>query len=160
APAAEQPKPKPAYPPAADLPTQPGARGIRFDFNMGARLSLPGRTEGRWRARLRDLDTGNILFESENQGAVISSTKRYFLRCAMEVWDVPAVGEATQVFTHEYDARGKEVLVQFPIGTVGDTMGWFPYAARFAEQHGARVTCVMSDKIIPLLREAYPDIRF
>src|SRR5262245_3806099 len=69
--AAEQPKPKPAYPPAADQPTQVGALGIRYDFNLGARLGLPGRTEGRWRARLRDLDTGNILFESENQGAVI-----------------------------------------------------------------------------------------
>ena len=60
---------KPAYPPAAPLPTQSAPAGIRFDFNQGARLELPPRKEGRWRVRLRDLRTGNILFESENQGA-------------------------------------------------------------------------------------------
>lgn len=56
----------PAYPPPADVPTQPGPSGIRFDFNDGARVVLPNRADGKWRVRLRDLDSGNILFESEN----------------------------------------------------------------------------------------------
>src|SRR5262249_1100466 len=143
-----------------EQPTQLGPRGIRFDFNLGARVSLPGRTEGRWRMRLRDLDTGNILFESENQGAFISSTKRYYLRCGFEIWEGEGSGNPTLVFSPEYDARGKEVIIHFPVGTIGDTMGWFPYAVRFAEEHGAKVTCVMSDKIIPLLRDAYPELGF
>jgi autotransporter strand-loop-strand O-heptosyltransferase len=37
-------------------------------------------------------------------------------------------------------------------------MGWFPYAARFTEVHGCRLTVAMSGLIIPLLREAYPQI--
>ena len=57
---------KPAYPPPADRPTQAGPEGIFFDFNQGCRVLLPQREHGSWRARLRDLDTGNILFESEN----------------------------------------------------------------------------------------------
>lgn len=65
-----------------------------------------------------------------------------------------------RLLSHEYDSRDREVLIHFPIGTLGDTMGWFPYAARFAEVHGCRLTCAMSGLIIPLLRDAYPAIRF
>jgi len=74
------PKPELAYPPAASSPTQEGPAGIRYDFNAGLRLLLPARTEGKWFTRLRDLDTGNILFESKldspehNQGAFVSSS--------------------------------------------------------------------------------------
>ncbi len=48
------------------------------------------------------------------------------------------------VLSHDYDARGRDVLIQFPIGTLGDILAWFPYAARFAEVHGCRLTCAMS----------------
>ncbi len=85
------------YPRPAALPTQIASHGIRFDFNVGARVVLPNRASGKWRIRLGNLDTGNVLF---------------------------------------------------------------PYAARFAAVHGCRLTCAMSGLIIPLLREAYPDIRF
>jgi hypothetical protein len=50
------------YPPAAKLPTQAAPDGIRFDFNDGARVVLPPRTVGKWRVRLRDIDTGNTLW--------------------------------------------------------------------------------------------------
>ena len=53
-------------PPA--VPTQQGPRGIRFDGNDGCRVLLP---EGKWRVRLSDLDTGNILFESETGGVLV-----------------------------------------------------------------------------------------
>lgn len=148
------------YPPPAAQPTQAAPGGIRFDFNHGARVSLPNRAEGKWRVRLRDLDTGNILFQSENQGALVSSAKRFFVRFGIDVWSVDAGGEEISVFSHAYDARDREVLIHFPIGTLGDTMGWFPYAARFAAQNGARVTCAMSGLLIPLFRDAYPSIRF
>ena len=52
------------------------------------------------------------------------------------------------------------MLFQFPVGTVGDILAWFPYAARFAECHPEiRVTCVLSELIIPLLRDNYPRLR-
>ena len=150
---------KAPYPPPASQPTQDGPSGIRFDFNHGARVLLPNRTQGKWRVRLRDLDTGNILFQSENQGAIVSSAKRYYVRIGIDVWEVDDAGTATSVFAHEYDARDREVLIQLPVGTIGDTVGWFPYVARFARLHGARVICAMSGLLIPLFRDAYPDLR-
>lgn len=159
--------PKSPYPPAAALPVQIGPEGIRFDFNLGCRVLLPQRTEGSWRVRLRDLDTGNILFESENKGAFVNSAKRWFVRFRIEVWSIDqgtgdgaATGEPRMVLSHDYDPDERDVLIQFPIGTLGDILAWFPYAARFAEQHPrCRVTCALSGLIIPVLRDAYPGLR-
>ncbi len=148
------------YPAPATLPTQEGPDGIRFDFNVGARVLLPQRTAGLWRVCLRDLDTGNILFQSDNKGALVRSAKRYFVRIEIEVQSVDESGTATEVLTHRYDCRGRDVLIQLPVGTLGDTIGWFPYVARFAAVHGANVTCAMSGQIAPLLRASYPHIRF
>ena len=143
---------KPNYPAAATTPTQEALRGIRFDFNLGARVLLP---EGNWRVRLRDLDTGNTLFANENGAALIASSKRFFVRFGVEVWE-----DGEPVFTHDYDCRGRTVLVHFPIGTLGDILAWFPYAARFGEQHQCRLVCAMSEQLIELLSPAYPEIHF
>ena len=55
---------KPPYPSAPADPTQKGREGLRFDFNDGCRVALP-ETGHPWRVRLSDLDTGNVLFETE-----------------------------------------------------------------------------------------------
>ena len=145
----------------ADVPTQSGPEGIRFDFQMpGARVVLPTRADGQWRVRLRDLDTGNILFESENKGAFVASSKRWFVRFSIEVWESDGqTGKQREVLHHEYDASDCDVVIQFPIGTLGDIMAWFPYAARFAEKYPkAKVTCALSHLIIPILKDAYPNL--
>ncbi len=151
------PPPKPAYPPPAATPTQEGPKGVRFDFNQGARVVLPARPESepKWKVRLRDLDTGNVLFESENRGAFVASAKRFFVRFGVEVFE----GE-TQILDHRYDCQDKDVLIQFPIGTLGDTLAWFPYADRFQKWHGCKLTCAMSGLIIPVLKDAHPNINF
>lgn len=150
-----------AYPAPAATPTGAGPRGIRFDFNLGARLLLPPREQGTWIARLHDIDTGNLLFETETQGALVASAKRFFVRFRLEVLERAVAGAApVPVFTHEYDAAGQPVLVQFPVGTLGDVLAWFPYAERFRLAHGCRLTCALSPAIAPLLRDAYPDIAF
>jgi autotransporter strand-loop-strand O-heptosyltransferase len=143
---------KPAFPPPASQPTQQGPHGLRFDFNFGARLLLP---EGNWAAQLRDLDTGNVLFETQRGGAFIASAKRYYVRFRMEAWQ-----DGTSVFVHDYAAEDREVLIQFPVGTLGDPMGWFPYAVKFQRRHRCRLTCAMSPLLIPLFRDAYPEIAF
>jgi autotransporter strand-loop-strand O-heptosyltransferase len=154
------PPAKPNFPMPAPVPTQAGPEGIRFDFNHGARVTLPPRTTGQWRIRMQDSDTGNTLFQSDNQGATVRSAKRWFVRFSIEVWDIAADGAERPVLTHHYEPAGKDILIQFPIGTLGDVLAWFPYAARFAEAHpGCRLTCALSGLIIPLLQEAYPGLR-
>jgi autotransporter strand-loop-strand O-heptosyltransferase len=146
--------PKRPYPAPAEVPTQQGPEGTRFDFNDGIRVLLP---EGKapWRVRMSDLDTGNILYETEIKAGRVNSTKRYFVRGHIEV---SAGGKP--IVSHDYSAKDREVLVQFPVGTIGDTLGWFPYAVKFLRQHRCRLTCAMAERLIPLFRDAYPDITF
>jgi autotransporter strand-loop-strand O-heptosyltransferase len=145
---------KRAYPAPADVPTQQGPGGLLFDFNDGCRVVMPESAHP-WRVRLTDLDTGNILFETELKAGRVNSTKRYYVRFRLELWQ-----QGQSVFVHEYSPADREVLVQFPVGTLGDTVGWFPYAVKFKEQHGCRLTCGMAERLIPLFRDAYPDITF
>ncbi len=132
-----------------------GPKGIRFDFNEGARVALPARETGLWRVRLSDIGTANTLYESTLQAGMVMSAKKWFFRCRIEVFD-----DETLILDHSYDARGQDVLIRFHIGTLGDLVAWFPYAAAFAALHGCRLTCCMSPLIIPLFRDAYPHIRF
>ncbi len=151
---ASAPTTKRAYPPSAELPTQAGPKGFRFDFNDGCRVVLE-ETGQPWRVRLSDLDTGNTLFETELQTGRVNSSKRYYVRFRVEAWQ-----NGESVFVHDYAAADREVLIQFPVGTLGDTIGWFPYAVKFQEKHKCRLTCGMSEKLIPLFRDAYPDVTF
>ncbi|WP_231869443.1 hypothetical protein [Acetobacter malorum] len=163
----ESPKPtKSPYPGVAPTPTQVGPEGIRYDFNEGCRVLLPKPASGTWHIRLTDLDTGNTLFEKTGLGeAFVRSAKRWFVRFGIQVWKETQTAEGGKseeklVFTHEMDVTGQEVFILFPVGTLGDTLAWMPYAARFAVTHQARVTCALSALIQPLFKDAYPDIQF
>jgi autotransporter strand-loop-strand O-heptosyltransferase len=147
------PAEKNPYPLPAATPTQAGPNGVRFDFNLGARIKLPAGNN--LRVRLRDLDTANILFESSAGAAFINSAKRYYLRIRIELIEAETI-----IFTHDYDAADQKVLIQFPVGTLGDIIGWFPYAVKFQEKHGCQLTCCMSPLLIPLFQGAYPHINF
>jgi autotransporter strand-loop-strand O-heptosyltransferase len=126
---------------------------VRFDFNDGGRAMLPPAARP-WQVRWSDLDTGAVLAEGETRSGWINSPRRYFVRARLEVW------RDAQVLVHDYAAAGRDVLVQFPEGTLGDALGWFAYAVKFKEAHRCRLTCAMDDKVIALLRGAYPDITF
>src|SRR5215831_7666747 len=145
---------KPPYPPPAPVPTQQADKGIQFDFNDGCRVGLP-EGEYPWRVRLSDLDTGNVLYETEIKAGRVNSSKRYFVRFRLEVWQ-----QGDQLLAHDYSAQGRDVLVRLPVETLGDPLGWFPYAAKFKERHGCRLSCVIPAKLMPLLRPAYPDVEF
>ncbi|RDU99509.1 autotransporter strand-loop-strand O-heptosyltransferase [Trinickia dinghuensis] len=148
---------KPAFPAPAQVPTQTGPRGIRFDFNDGCRVALP---EGDWRVCLRDVETGNILFQTELAAGFVASSKKYYVRFSIEVWNRSAPADSEPLLKHVYDAADRPVLIQFPVGTLGDLVGWFPYAVKFQRKHGCTLTCAMSDKLIPLFAGAYPEIEF
>src|SRR5262249_47165171 len=99
--------------------------------------------------------TGNILYETELVAGTVNSSKRYFVRFRLEAWQ-----RGERLICHDYSAADREVLVRFPVDTLGDTLGWFPYAVKFQKLHRCRLTCAVNPKLIPLFRDAYPDITF
>src|SRR5580658_380445 len=92
--AAAEPPPKPHFPPPAELPTQLGPDGLRFDFNFGARVALP-EGGGPRRIKLSDLDTGNVLYETTVPKGWVHSAKHYYIRVRI----VAFVGDRL-VFSH------------------------------------------------------------
>ena len=115
---------KPPYPTSAWPPTQEGhRRASASDFNEGARVALP-EAKSPWRVRLSDLDTGNILYDTtivagrdlKRQALLGSDPHR-----GLAGW-APASSRTTT------RPRTRDVLILFPVGTLGDTLGWFPYA--------------------------------
>ncbi|MDR5748207.1 autotransporter strand-loop-strand O-heptosyltransferase, partial [Caballeronia sp. LZ029] len=96
--------------------------------------------------------------ETDIGAGAVTSGKKYFVPFELEVQKRGK--DADAAILHRYDAKDREVLIQFPVGTLGDLMGWFPYAVKFQRKHGCRLTCSMSALIAPLFRRAYPEIKF
>jgi len=135
-------------------PTQLGPEGIRYDFNNGCRVEVAQLDNGqKWRIKLSDLETGNVIYEISLAGGSIQSTKKYFIPFKIEIFK-----EEELVFTHSLSLKDQKVFVQLPVGTLGDSLAWFPYVAAFQQKHGSRLTCGMSEMMIPLFKEAYPEL--
>jgi autotransporter strand-loop-strand O-heptosyltransferase len=140
------------YIPPPEMPTQIGPQGIRYDFNDGARVWLP---KGRWHVRLEDAESGNILFACDADEGWVVSTKKYYVPFIVRVWER---GNAEPLLDHCMDLRGRPVLIKFPVGTLGDLIGWFPYAEKFREKHGCILACALGREMIEIFQGQYPDI--
>lgn len=137
-------------------PTQKAVEGIRFDYCHGLRVLFPD--AGEYRLVMRDGDTGTCVYDQEvPPGSLVCSRKKWCIPFRFEIY---RKGETEPFFTHDYDARGKEVLIQFPGGTIGDTIAWFSYVERFQRKHGARVVCSMAPHIAAIFEKQYPEIEF
>lgn len=138
--------------PLPSTPTQKGPEGIRYDFVDGCRVQCPAGAQ--WRVRFRDLDTASILFDHRFDGGLVQSARRSCVRFGLEVWRAECL-----IFTHDFDLRGREVLIDMSRGALGDHLAWIGQVERFRRQHGCHLTCVLKAPLATLLRAAYPEIR-
>lgn len=137
-----------------DIPSCKGPEGVFYDFNDGARVLLP---EGKWHVRLLDADSGNLLFSCDADNGWVVSNKKYFVRFQIQIFHR---GDEKPFIDETLDLKNKSVVISFPVGTLGDLIGWFCYAERFQLQHKCHLECVMGEEIIELLAGQYPDITF
>ena len=94
--------------------------GVKLDFNYGVRIEIP---QGNYHVRFMDKDTSTFLYDADASGATITSTKKYYVNFRVELWK-----DGQLVYTHDLDLKGKNVLIRFPVGSLGDILAWFPYA--------------------------------
>jgi autotransporter strand-loop-strand O-heptosyltransferase len=130
-----------------------GPEGIRFDFNYGCRVQIP--VSG-WRVRMSDLDTFNVLLESVVEAhEIVTSKRKYFVRFHLEVFDGPRL-----VFSHQFDATNRKVVLPMPILALGDSLAWIPILDAFREQHQCDLHLALGTPLLPLFREGYPLLHF
>lgn len=133
-----------------EIPTREGPRGIRFDFNDGARVLLP---KGQWHVRIIDDESDNILFACDADDGWVVSAKKYYVPFRVVVWER---GVAEPVLDHAMNLKGQPVRLSFPVGTLGDLVGWFPYSERFLRKHDCKLHITMGREIIDLVEGQYP----
>ena len=126
--------------------------GLRLDFNFGARIQVP---EGKWRVRLIDLRSAQIVHDQEHSSEVIWSDVRYYVPWRIEVWQ-----EGKPVFGYEMNLKGQRVFVKFCSGALGDSIAWLPYVEEFRKRHDCKICVSMSPAVAELFRDLYPEIKF
>ena len=146
------------------VPTQEAIDGIRFDFNDGLRVWLPKGAKP-YRIRFVDLDNKFTVFDvtticnSENveQPTWVISLRKYYINFRLIISE-PETDRL--LFSHDYDASGKDVVIRALSGAIGDTIAWFSYVEKFQVKHKCKVHCVVYDWFIPLVQKQYPNIDF
>lgn len=142
-----------------EIPTQEAIDGIRFDFNFGLRVKIPKNGKS-YRIRFVDLDNKCNLFDiitPKDQEGLILSKKRYYVNFRLVISRPEDDG---LLFKHDFDAKGKDVVLRFPEPGLGDAIAWFSYMERFQQKHQCNLTCVVADWFSEIVRKQYPQIRF
>ena len=140
--------------PVPAVPTQEGPMGIRFDFNDGARVLLP---KGKWHVQLEDAESDNIIFACDTEEGWVLSTKKYYIPFRIKVW---VQGQAEPILNHTLDLKGKDVQINFPVGTLGDIIGWMTYADRFQKKHNCAAEVTMAKYMAEIFEGQYPNLFF
>ena len=154
----KQEKGENAYGDIPGIPTQDAVNGIKFDFNSGFRIYFPENNEVKYHLRFVDADSNLVMYDSDvNNGTIITSTKKYYLRYH---FDIIRQDNKQIVFEHTMDLKDKDVLVQFPVNTIGDSIGWFSYVERFQKKFGCKVKLVISDFLKELVEKQYPQFDY
>ncbi len=150
---ASAPEQKRAFPAAAEIPTQIGPHGIDSISTTVAACSCP-RASALARSSC-PTSTPQHPVRDHAQGRAHQQHQALFPACRGSRCGAARVGPQSR-----YNAKDQEVAVQLPVGAIGDTLGWFPYAVKFQRVHGCKLTVVMAEFLIPLFAKAYPEINF
>lgn len=127
--------------------------GLRFDYNDGLRVHVP---KGDYTLTITDLDDGLTVFNGAVNDITITTMKKYYVRFRFELYKGREL-----VYAHDFDAKGKNVLLRYPSGgVIGDALAWFPYAEEFRKKHQCNVYITMNPSMIEILEPGYPELHF
>ena len=141
----------------AEEPTQhSGIPGINYDFNYGARVTVP---QGEYRVKFIDKDDCLTIYDAPANGVLCTSLKKYFINFRIEVYKKDDDKDKL-IFVHDLDLRNKNVLIKFPTGILGDVLAWFPYAEEFRKKYNCNLYCALDKEMAELFKPAYKKINF
>lgn len=141
-------------------PSQEAVEGIKFDYCDGLRVKFPGadKTEKRYRVAFFDMTTDDCVYTADVEpGATVASCKKYFIPFRFEIYYKDG---KDPIFKHSFNAEDKPVLIQLPVGTLGDSIAWFSYIERFQKQQKCKIFVSMAPWIADILKKQYPDFQF
>lgn len=99
---------------AGEVVQESGLPGVKYDFNYGARVTVP---QGEYRVKLIDRSACLTVYDAPASGVIVTSSKKYFVDFRIEVYEKDKL-----IFAHDLDLKGKKVLIKFPTGILGDIL--------------------------------------
>ncbi len=139
------------------IPCIDAVDGIKYDFNQGLRVFFP-QNEKKYILTFKDADTNLLLYcQKTEPGTIVSSVKKYYVRYNFQVHDAET---KELLYEHTMNLENRDVCVQMPVSTIGDTIGWFSYLERFQKKHNCNLLVCVLPFARQLFEKQYPNFKF
>lgn len=115
---------------AGEVQQESGLPGIKFDFNYGARVTVP---QGKYRVKFIDREACLTVYDAPASGVLVTSSKKYFIDFRIEVYEKDKL-----IFAHDLDLQGKKSAAQIPGRDLGRRTGLVPLCGSFPSEASIR----------------------
>jgi len=127
--------------------------GLKYDFNLGARVQLPSEE---YRVEFTDLDGGEVLPQKSSGLLRWCSKGVYFINCRIQVFK-----NNEKVWQHDFDASGKNVHIELLCSqAMGDTLAVLPHAEAFRKKYQCKIYVTTLKKYADVLQAVFPEMFF
>lgn len=128
-----------------------------FEYNLnfidGARVEILGKSKLEFGVEFLDKNN-NIIYQTKiGSNNWCATNIKYY-----KEYNVNIKYKDELLIRHNFDLKGKNVLIQLDSKSIGDTLAWFPYAEEFRKKHECIVYC--STFWNSWFKNQYPEINF
>jgi autotransporter strand-loop-strand O-heptosyltransferase len=128
-------------------------RTIKHHFIDGPFIEILDKKQGKYTVEFIDKQNGNSIYKIEiNNNNWCKTLKKYFVD-----WEITIKGVGCDL-KYNFNAKNKNVLINFESKSVGDTLGWIPYVEEFRLKHNCNIICSTFHN--NLFIDGYPEIKF
>jgi len=123
-------------------------------FVNGAFMEIKGEGEHEYRIEFIDKDNNAMVHSTLlKPNHWTKPHRKYFTN-----WQLKVKGYGEEIFRHDFDARGRRVLIYLDSKSLGDTIAWFPYIEEFRKKHDCHVIATTFWNLF--FQRMYPEIEF
>lgn len=139
-----------------NLPFKTAKNTFIVNFIGGARLTINGEKNCKYKVLFIDRKTNDTIYETEISNNMWTSPNiKYF-----KDWRIEAYNTETNdlEFSENYNAKGKRVYIHLESNAIGDTLAWFPHVDEFRKKHQCEL--IVSTFHNEWFEKEYPEIEF
>ena len=127
---------------------------IKYTFIDGAKAEIIGTSDEEYDIDFTNRDTGlSVYSTSIKPNHWCAPSSKYYVN-----YDITIKQKDALISKHEFDCKGKNVLIQLDSSAIGDTIAWIPYLDEFRKHYQCNVYGrTFHNK---MFRSVYPEVHF
>ena len=127
---------------------------VNYNFMNGSFVELSVDDTEEYYCQMIDKRNNTVVYDVKlRNGTWAKASLEYFVD-----WKILLSKDGEVVWSHEYNAENKIVLISFESKSLGDTVAWFPYVEEFRKKH--KCNLVVSTFWNEMFEDNYPHIKF